>query len=42
MCIDLEATVTHVHDHAFIQNRFIGFGKDSAILGWVVSYSQVL
>ncbi|KAK7386235.1 hypothetical protein VNO78_26301 [Psophocarpus tetragonolobus] len=35
---DLEPAVTHVHQHAFIQNRFTGFGKDSAILGWVISF----
>ncbi|XP_020208319.1 MLO-like protein 1 [Cajanus cajan] len=34
----LEPTVTHVQEHAFIQNRFTGFGKDSAVLGWVKSF----
>ncbi|TKY68773.1 MLO protein 1 [Spatholobus suberectus] len=34
----LGPTVTHVHQHAFIQNRFTGFGKDSTVLGWVKSF----
>ncbi|KAG5054651.1 hypothetical protein JHK85_007161 [Glycine max] len=34
----LEPTVTHVHQHAFIQNHFTGLGKDSAVLGWVKSF----
>ncbi|XP_022155786.1 MLO-like protein 1 isoform X2 [Momordica charantia] len=25
---------THVHQHAFIKGRFLGIGKDSALLGW--------
>ncbi|XP_014516020.1 MLO-like protein 1 [Vigna radiata var. radiata] len=35
---DLESTVTHVREHAFIQNRFTGFGKESTVLGWVKSF----
>ncbi|CAJ1948684.1 unnamed protein product [Sphenostylis stenocarpa] len=34
----LGSTVTHVQQHAFIQDRFTGFGKDSAVLGWVKSF----
>ncbi|KAK7286710.1 hypothetical protein RJT34_21908 [Clitoria ternatea] len=34
----LEPTVTHVHQHAFIRDRFTGFGKDSTVLGWVKSF----
>ncbi|KAJ1427847.1 Mlo-related protein [Sesbania bispinosa] len=34
----LEPTVTHVHQHAFIKDRFSGFGKDSALLGWLKSF----
>ncbi|XP_059626325.1 MLO-like protein 1 [Cornus florida] len=30
--------VTHVHQHAFIQDHFLGIGKDSAILGWVQAF----
>ncbi|XP_061359112.1 MLO-like protein 1 isoform X2 [Gastrolobium bilobum] len=30
--------VTHVREHAFIKNRFTGFGKDSALLGWLKSF----
>ncbi|KAK7350554.1 hypothetical protein VNO77_09297 [Canavalia gladiata] len=33
-----EATLTHVHQHAFIRNHFTGLGKDSAVLGWVKSF----
>ncbi|XP_031381967.1 MLO-like protein 1 [Punica granatum] len=29
---------THVQDHAFIRNRFLGIGKDLALLGWVHSF----
>lgn len=29
-------SVTHVHQHEFIQSHFTGFGKDSTIMGWVV------
>ncbi|KAK7287284.1 hypothetical protein RIF29_00492 [Crotalaria pallida] len=34
----LKPRVTHVHQHAFIKDRFTGFGKDSALLGWVKSF----
>ncbi|KAI9185472.1 hypothetical protein LWI28_007636 [Acer negundo] len=30
--------VTHVHQHAFIREHFLGIGKDSALLGWVHSF----
>ncbi|XP_010528781.1 PREDICTED: MLO-like protein 1 [Tarenaya hassleriana] len=30
--------VTHVHQHAFIKEHFLGFGKDSAILVWTHSF----
>jgi len=30
--------VTHVHNHAFIKEHFLGIGKDSVILGWTVWY----
>ncbi|XP_004510198.1 MLO-like protein 1 [Cicer arietinum] len=33
-----DRTVTHVHQHAFIKDHFTGFGKDSAIMGWVRSF----
>ncbi|RDX81977.1 MLO-like protein 1 [Mucuna pruriens] len=33
-----EPTVTHVHQHAFIKDRFTGFGKDSIVLGWIKSF----
>jgi len=29
--------VTVVQQHDFIRGRFSGFGKDSAIVGWMVS-----
>lgn len=32
----LKPKVTHVHQHAFIKDHFLGFGKDSALLGWLV------
>ncbi|XP_061351642.1 MLO-like protein 1 [Gastrolobium bilobum] len=34
----LEPTVTNVREHAFIRDRFTGFGKDSALLGWLKSF----
>ncbi|XP_070034044.1 MLO-like protein 1 isoform X3 [Nicotiana tomentosiformis] len=34
----LRPSVTHVHEHDFIRNRFQGIGKQSAILGWVHSF----
>jgi len=32
----LKPKVTHVHQHAFIKDHFLGIGKDSALLGWLV------
>ncbi|KAK4268076.1 hypothetical protein QN277_024781 [Acacia crassicarpa] len=29
---------TNVHQHDFIKRRFLGFGKDSTILGWLYSF----
>ncbi|KAK9162685.1 hypothetical protein Syun_003587 [Stephania yunnanensis] len=29
---------THVHDHAFIRDHFIGIGRNSALLGWAHSF----
>lgn len=34
----LKKKVTHVRQHAFIKEHFLGVGKDSAILGWLVCY----
>ncbi|XP_065853790.1 MLO-like protein 1 isoform X1 [Euphorbia lathyris] len=34
----LKRKVTHVHQHTFIKEHFRGFGKDSALLGWVHSF----
>ncbi|KAG4121952.1 hypothetical protein ERO13_D11G237350v2 [Gossypium hirsutum] len=31
----LEKKVTHVHQHDFIKDRFLGFGKDSVPLAWL-------
>ena len=33
----LKKKITHVHDHAFIKDRFLGIGKNSAVMSWVVS-----
>lgn len=30
--------LTHVHEHDFIKNRFVGMGKRSIILGWLHSF----
>ncbi|CAH8352461.1 unnamed protein product [Eruca vesicaria subsp. sativa] len=30
--------VTHVHQHAFIKEHFLGIGKDSFFLGWTQSF----
>ncbi|XP_062101336.1 MLO-like protein 1 [Humulus lupulus] len=30
--------VTSVHQHTFIKEHFLGFGKDSALLGWLHSF----
>ncbi|KAF7847763.1 hypothetical protein BT93_L2606 [Corymbia citriodora subsp. variegata] len=29
--------ITHVHQHAFIKEHFLGIGKNSVLLGWLVS-----
>ncbi|KAF3944493.1 hypothetical protein CMV_029037 [Castanea mollissima] len=34
----LKTNFTQVQDHDFIRNRFLGIGKDSALLGWVHSF----
>lgn len=34
----LKKKVTHVHQHAFIKEHFLGMGKDSALLGWSHSF----
>nr|POF01574.1 mlo-like protein 1 [Quercus suber] len=34
----LKTNFTQVQDHDFIRNRFLGIGKDSALLGWVQSF----
>lgn len=34
----LKKKVTHVRQHAFIKEHFLGIGKDSAILGWLHSF----
>ncbi|CAL5427037.1 unnamed protein product [Camellia sinensis] len=34
----LKPKLTDVHQHAFIKGRFLGFGKNSAILGWLHSF----
>ncbi|KAL4631744.1 hypothetical protein ACB092_04G001100 [Castanea dentata] len=34
----LKTNFTQVQDHEFIRNRFLGIGKDSALLGWVHSF----
>ena len=34
----LKPKVTQVHQHDFIRGRFAGFGKDSAIVGWLLSF----
>ncbi|XP_020229189.1 MLO-like protein 1 [Cajanus cajan] len=36
----LKPKVTNVQQHDFIRGRFAGFGKDSAIVGWLVSFSK--
>ncbi|KAL8482657.1 hypothetical protein ACS0TY_025628 [Phlomoides rotata] len=33
-----EAIVTFIHQHSFIKSRFLGIGKDSALLSWVHSF----
>ncbi|KAK4270038.1 hypothetical protein QN277_023124 [Acacia crassicarpa] len=34
----LEPKITQVHQHAFIKGHFLGFGKDSALMGWLHSF----
>ncbi|OMO69865.1 Mlo-related protein [Corchorus capsularis] len=34
----LKKKVTHVHQHAFIKEHFLGFGKNSIVLGWLHSF----
>ncbi|KAK7310550.1 hypothetical protein RJT34_08122 [Clitoria ternatea] len=34
----LKPKVTHVHQHDFIRGRFAGFGKDSVLIGWLLSF----
>ncbi|KAJ1399026.1 Mlo-related protein [Sesbania bispinosa] len=34
----LKPKVTHVHQHDFIKGRFSGYGKDSALIGWLKSF----
>ncbi|KAK3198271.1 hypothetical protein Dsin_021686 [Dipteronia sinensis] len=34
----LKKDVTHVHQHPFIIEHFLGIGKDSALLGWAHSF----
>ncbi|KAL9423098.1 hypothetical protein AB3S75_035232 [Citrus x aurantiifolia] len=34
----LKTKVTHVHQHAFIKEHFLGYGKDSTLLGWMLSF----
>ncbi|RDX82852.1 MLO-like protein 1, partial [Mucuna pruriens] len=34
----LKPKVTHVHQHEFIRGRFAGYGKDSTLVGWLVSF----
>ena len=36
-CAALKPAVTHVHDHAFIRDHFVGVGEKSSILRWMVS-----
>ncbi|KAJ4843292.1 MLO-like protein 1 [Turnera subulata] len=36
----LKQQVTHVHQHAFIKEHFLGIGKDSALMGWLISAHQ--
>lgn len=33
----LKPKFTQVQNHEFIKGRFSGFGKDSALIGWLVS-----
>ncbi|GAV67180.1 Mlo domain-containing protein [Cephalotus follicularis] len=34
----MKTKFTHVQSHEFIKNRFLGIGKNSALLGWVHSF----
>ncbi|TYI02333.1 hypothetical protein ES332_A11G260000v1 [Gossypium tomentosum] len=38
----LEKKVTHVHQHDFIKDRFLGFGKDSVPLAWTRTRALML
>lgn len=33
----IRSKVTHVQDHDFVKGRFLGFGKSSTLLSWLVS-----
>ncbi|XP_047338645.1 MLO-like protein 15 [Impatiens glandulifera] len=35
---DSEEKFIHVQDHAFIKGRFLGFGKDTAVTSWLLSF----
>ncbi|KAJ4968426.1 hypothetical protein NE237_015127 [Protea cynaroides] len=34
----LKPKITHVHQHAFIKDHFLGIGKNTALLGWLHSF----
>ncbi|PHT46589.1 hypothetical protein CQW23_15747 [Capsicum baccatum] len=36
----LKPSVTHVHEHDFIRNRFQGIGKQSLVMGWAHSFCK--
>ncbi|XVE55021.1 hypothetical protein DITRI_Ditri03aG0127600 [Diplodiscus trichospermus] len=35
---DVKTKITHVQEHDFIRNRFLGIGKNSELQGWVFSF----
>ncbi|KAG8371618.1 hypothetical protein BUALT_Bualt13G0107000 [Buddleja alternifolia] len=37
----LKHKVTHVHQHDFIKKRFLGMGRHSAIMGWLMKSSTI-
>lgn len=37
MELDPQGGITHVREHDFIRNRFLGIGKNSELQGWLVS-----
>ena len=37
ICAALGPAVTHVHEHAFIRDHFVGVGEKSSIIRWMVS-----